>query len=107
MKKVVEKRKDIVFYIRLYPLITLHPEAYWKSTSIICKKSLKMLDDNFYKKPIERVECKTSEVDNTIRLAEKLKITGIPTLIFEDGSILSGVMSAEDLIKLIDSRKKQ
>jgi thiol:disulfide interchange protein DsbC len=107
MKKVVEKRKDIAFYIRLFPLINIHPDAYWKSTSIVCKKSMKMLDDNFYKIPIERIECKTTEVDNTIKLAEKLKINGTPTLIFEDGSILSGAMSAEDLIKLIDSRKKQ
>jgi thiol:disulfide interchange protein DsbC len=107
MKKVVEKRKDIAFYIRLFPLINIHPDAYWKSTSIVCKKSMKLLDDNFYKMPIERIECKTTEVDNTIKLAEKLKINGTPTLIFEDGSILSGAVSAEDLIKLIDSRKKQ
>jgi thiol:disulfide interchange protein DsbC len=107
MKKVVEKRKDVVFYIRLYPLINIHPDAYWKSTSIVCRKSMKMLEDNFFKKPIERIDCRTTEVDNTMKLAEKLKITGTPTLIFEDGTMISGAVNADALIKLIDSRKKQ
>ncbi|TAL25263.1 MAG: hypothetical protein EPN94_05540, partial [Nitrospirae bacterium] len=33
LKKVAEQRKDIAFYIKLLPLIKLHPDAYWKSKS--------------------------------------------------------------------------
>ena len=105
MRKVVEKRKDIVFYIRLYPLVKLHPDSYWKSQSIACNKSLQMLEDNFGKKPIQRTECSTKEVDNTIKLAEKLGITGTPTLILSNGKMRSGAMSAEQLIELVDSKK--
>jgi len=35
MKKVVSERKDIAFYIILYPL-PMHKEAYGKSKAIIC-----------------------------------------------------------------------
>jgi thiol:disulfide interchange protein DsbC len=102
MKKVVKQRKDIAFYIRLFPL-KMHPDSYWKSKSIICNKSMQMLDDNFSKKPIPRNECKTAVVDNTIKAAGRLKITGTPTLIFGNGVIQAGAMSADDLIKLVDA----
>jgi len=102
MKKVIKQRKDIAFYIRLFPL-KMHPDAYWKSKSIICNNSMQMLDDNFSKKPIARTECKTTVVDNTIKAAERLKITGTPTLIFGNGVIQAGAMSAEDLIRLVDA----
>ena len=106
MKKVVEKRKDIVFYIRLLPL-KMHPDAQWKAKSIMCNKSIQMLDDNFAKKPIPRTECQTKEVDNTIKMAEKLGITGTPTIILSSGKMHSGTMSAEQLIELIDGKKKK
>ncbi len=104
MKKVVEKRKDIVFYIRLFPL-KMHPDSYWKSKSIVCNKSLQMLEDNFAKKPIKRDECSTKEVDNTIKLAESLGISGTPTLILSNGKKHSGTMSADQLIDFIDGKK--
>ena len=105
MKKVVEKRKDIVFYIRLFPL-KMHPDSYWKSTSIICSKSLQMLEDNFAKKPIPRTECGTKEVDNTIKLAGSIGITGTPTLILSNGKKHAGTMSADELIDFIDGKKQ-
>jgi thiol:disulfide interchange protein DsbC len=105
MRKVVEKRKDIVFYIRLYPLVKLHPDSYWKSKAIVCNKSMQMLEDNFAKKPITRTECNSKEVDNTIKLAEKLGITGTPTLVFSNGKMRSGTMSAEQMIDLVDGKK--
>lgn len=104
MKKVVEKRKDIVFYIKLFPL-KMHPDSYWKSKSIICGKSIRMLEDNFAKKPIAREECNTKEVDNTIKLAEKIGITGTPTLILSSGKKHSGTMDADQLIEFVDGKK--
>lgn len=105
MKKVLEKRKDIAFYIKLYPL-KMHKDAYWKSKSIVCKNSLKMLEDVFEKKDIEKIECNTSEVDDTIKLAESLGITGTPTMILPDGRVHAGAVTAERLISLIDLAKK-
>ena len=104
MKKVIEKRKDIVFYIRLFPL-KMHPDSYWKSKSIVCGKSMQMLEDNFAKKPIARNECNTKEVDNTIKTAESLGISGTPAFILPNGKMRSGAMSAEQIIELIDVKK--
>jgi thiol:disulfide interchange protein DsbC len=102
MKTVVKQRGDIAFYIRLLPL-KMHPDAYWKSKSIVCSNSLQMLEDNFIKKPIQRNECNTKVVDNTISVAQKLKISGTPTIIFGNGIMQAGAMGAADLIKLIDA----
>ncbi len=104
MKKVLEKRKDIVFYMKLFPL-KMHKDAYWKSISIVCNKSLNMLEDNFENKPIPKTDCGTKEVDNNIKLAESLGITGTPTMIMPDGNIYSGTMPADKLIELINGRQ--
>jgi thiol:disulfide interchange protein DsbC len=104
MKQVMKGRKDIAFFIKMYPLKG-HTDAYWKSKSIVCNKSLKMLEDNFEKKTIPKTECNTKEIDDNIKLAESLGITGTPTMILPDGRVQSGAMPANKLIELIDGRR--
>ncbi len=106
IKKVVEKRRDIAFYIKLLPL-KMHPDAYWKSRSIECNKSLKLLEDNFEKKPIPKPGCETKEIDKNIKLAESLGISGTPTAIMPDGSLHTGFLEADKLIQMVDSVKKE
>jgi thiol:disulfide interchange protein DsbC len=101
MKKILQTRKDIVFYIKLFPL-KMHKDAYWKSKSIVCKKSLDMLEDNFEGKPIPKIDCNTKEIDNNIKLAESLGITGTPTIVLPDGRVHVGKLPADKLINLID-----
>ena len=48
MKKVVRERKDIAFYIKMFPL-KIHPGAYDKAKTIVCEKSLKLLEDAYQK----------------------------------------------------------
>jgi len=104
MKKVVGKRKDIVFYIKLFPL-KMHKDAYWKSKSIICNKSIKMLEDNFENKSIVKTDCATDEIDANIKLTESLGISGTPAIIMPNGSIYSGAMPADKLTEMIDGKK--
>lgn len=104
MKKVVEQRKDIVFYIKLFPLAK-HKEAYWKANAIACNKSLKMMEDNFEGKPIAKSECGTNDIDENMKLAKSLGITGTPTLILPDGRVHPGSLPADKLIELIDARE--
>ena len=106
IKKVLEKRKDIVFYLKLFPLPG-HKDSQWKSKSIVCSKSIKMLEDNFDKKFISKNDCDTKEIDNNIKLAKTLNITGTPTVIVPDGSVYSGTMPAEKLIEIIDNPQKK
>ena len=100
MKKIVEERKDIAFYIKLFPLKS-HPEAYEKSKSIVCEKSLTLLEDAFEKKSLSKPNCETLAVDENIKLAQQLGITSVPILILPDGRLLPGYKDAKTIINLI------
>jgi len=100
MKKIIDERKDIAFQIKMFPLKT-HPEAYEKSKSIVCEKSLALLEDAFEKKPIPKPKCETPAVDESITLGQKLGITSVPTLVLPDGRIVPGYKDAKTLIGLI------
>jgi thiol:disulfide interchange protein DsbC len=101
MKKVIEKRKDIVFYIKMFPL-PMHKEAYEKAKAIVCEKSLTLLDDAFEKKQLPKPKCETSVIDENIKLGKKLGITGAPAIIMPNGSVIPGYKDADSLISLID-----
>ena len=101
---MIQERKDIVFYIKMYPLEN-HKDAYWKSKSIVCEKSLKLLEDNFEEKAIPKIECDTKEIDENIKLAALLGINSTPTLILPGGRVYEGAMPAKKLIELIDRRQ--
>ena len=101
---MLEKRKDIVFYVKLFPL-PMHKDAYWKAKSIICNKSVNMLEANFEGKEIPRTDCDSMEIDANIKLAKSLGIDGTPTLIMPDGRVHAGTMPVDKLIEMIDGRK--
>ncbi|HMK59948.1 MAG TPA: DsbC family protein [Dissulfurispiraceae bacterium] len=100
MKKVLEKRKDIAFFIKLLPL-PMHKDAEWKSKAIVCKKSIQLLEDNFAGKPIEKAECDTKVIEDNKKLANDLGISGTPALILPDGRVLAGYREADTLIEMI------
>jgi thiol:disulfide interchange protein DsbC len=109
MKKVVEQRKDIAFYLILYPLVQIHPEAYKKTQAVMCEKSLakalEMLEDAYAKKPIPNPTCKDKVIDENLKLGKRLGITGTPTLIMPGGAILKPVSTADEIIAEIDRLK--
>ena len=107
IKEVVSKRDDIVFYIKLFPLVELHPKSYDKSKAIVCAKSFKMLDDAFSGKDIPPPSCDTKQIDKNIELASKLGVSGTPTLILNNGEIVPGYAKADEIIKMIDSAKQE
>jgi thiol:disulfide interchange protein DsbC len=100
MKKIIEERKDIVFYIKLYPL-KMHPNAYEKSKAIVCEKSLALLEDAFENKPLPKPSCNTTAVDETMLLAEKLGISSTPSSILPDGQLIPGSVDAKTFITMI------
>lgn len=98
---MVVTRPDIAFYLKL-TLLTMEPDLYEKSKSIVCSKSVKLLEDAFEKKPVPKTECVSPEVDENMKFMQEHGITGVPTLIFANGSINPGYMEAVPLIKRID-----
>ncbi|GBD99273.1 thiol:disulfide interchange protein DsbC precursor [bacterium BMS3Abin07] len=107
MKQILKKRKDIAFYIILYPL-KIHKDAQRKAESIMCekdgKKARKMLDDAFKGRPVPDPSCNNDTVKNNIALAKKLGITGTPAIIFSDGRLVRGYLKADKLIKLLEKK---
>lgn len=103
MKKVLEKRKDISFYIFLFPL-PMHKDAYRKSKAIMCEKSLSLLDDAFEKKQIPDPKCDTVAIDDNIKLGQKLGVSGTPAMIFPNGILESGARDADAIISLVDKK---
>lgn len=101
MKKVIAERKDIAFYIKMLPLVSIHPNAYEKAKAIVCEKSLALLEDAFNKKELPKPKCETSIVEDNLKLGQKLGISGTPTLIFSDGRVHSGYMDSQSLMKEI------
>ncbi len=105
IKKIVSKRRDIAFYIKLFPL-PIHPDAYGQSKAIVCAKSAAMLDDAFAGKKLAPATCDTDEIDNNLELGKKLGINGTPAIIFPDGRLLPGFVTEDVLIELIDKADK-
>ena len=106
LKKVIADRKDIAFYLKLMPL-AMHPDARWKSESILCSRSLQLLEDNFEQKPIPKPDCDTSGIEKNIALAQVLGITGTPTLVMPDGMVVSGARDAKTIINMVMNPQKK
>jgi thiol:disulfide interchange protein DsbC len=106
MKEIVKEREDIAFFIKMFPLKT-HPGAYRKSKSIVCEKSLWLLERAFDGRKIREPRCETTEIDDNIELAKKLGVTGTPSIILPDGGIIPGFKDAESLVELIESATEQ
>jgi thiol:disulfide interchange protein DsbC len=105
MAKVVARRPDIAFYIKMFPLTNIHPKAYAKAKAIICEKSLKLLEDSLAGKEIPPPQCETDQVDKNIALGRNIFVKSTPTLIFSDGSVVPGYKSAERIIEYLDGMK--
>ncbi len=103
MKKVIKERKDIAFLIKMFPL-KIHPGAYDKAKAIVCEKSLTLLENSLEKKPIPPPKCKTSVVDDNLKLAQKLGISSAPTLVLPDGRVIKGYRDANTLKELIEKK---
>lgn len=100
MKKIIELRKDIAFYIKISPS-KRHAESYEKSKSIVCEKSLTLLRDAFKKKELPKPNCETLAVDENMKLAQELGITSAPIIILPDGRLFPGYKDTKTLISLI------
>ena len=103
MKQVVKERKDIAFYIMLYPL-PMHKGSYEVAKAIQCKKSLELLDDAYQKKAVPKASCDTKVIDKNMELARKLGISGTPGIIFPDGRLIPGYIDAKTIIKMLENK---
>jgi thiol:disulfide interchange protein DsbC len=103
MKQVIAKRKDIAFHLLVYPL-PMHKDAYPKAQAVLCEKSAALLDDAFSGKAVPEPKCSNEVLERILAMGKDLNISGTPTLIREDGTLMSGTMPADKLIEWIDGK---
>ncbi|UCF87983.1 MAG: DsbC family protein [bacterium] len=106
LKKVVAAAPDIVFFIKMMPLVNIHPEAYDISRAILCENSLGLLEDSFAGKSVPKPACDSDAVDRTLKLAQNLGIGSTPTLVLPDGRIAPGYRPAEGILELLKEPEK-
>ena len=100
MKEVVRRDPEIAFLIKLFPL-KMHPNAYATSKSIVCAKSMELLELSFAGKPVPPPVCDTKVIDQTLAIGPDLGIQSTPTLVLPNGLVMPGFKTADDLIKRI------
>jgi thiol:disulfide interchange protein DsbC len=100
LRTVVEKDPDVAFHIKLYSR-NGNPVSAGKAKSVICAKSMAMLEDAYARKPVPPATCTTDAPEKTLELARKLNIHGTPTLVLPDGRVLPGYRDANALLQLL------
>ena len=105
IKQIIVKRPDIAFVEILYPL-PMHKDAPKKVQSILCSKSVEMLNDAFAGKTVPEppANCTADAMDRNAALAQSLNFNGTPTLVRDDGTVLSGFLPEEKLLEWIDKK---
>jgi thiol:disulfide interchange protein DsbC len=106
LKKVIAESKDVAFYIKLVAL-PMHVDAGWKAESILCSRSLQLLEDNYEQKAIPKPGCKTKAVEDNNNLSKALDITGTPTMIMPDGLVVVGGRDAKTIIEMAEHPQKK
>lgn len=101
MKRVVDERPDIAFFIKMFPLKS-HPESYTRAKAIVCAKSISMLEESLAGKVLEPPACETDQIEKNIGLASRIGISSTPTLVLPDGRVVSGYKSGETIIRLLE-----
>jgi thiol:disulfide interchange protein DsbC len=95
----LRKINDVTLHIFLFPLTTIHPHAYEHALGVWCAKDRqKAWTDKMMKgiDPPAVAKC-ANPIDRNLTLGDKIHIDGTPTIVFGDGRVRAGMMSAEDL----------
>lgn len=98
---------NVTLYTFLYPLTNLHPNADVVAEQIWCASNKYEAWEDYMilnEAPDTIVGC-DNPIEKNIALGRKLNITGTPTLFLKDGSRVSGVLSTEQINKLLDAIK--
>lgn len=105
LKKAVDADPDVVFFIKMLPLVTLHPDSPRIARAVLCDGSVELLEDSFAGKKIPDPTCESDAVDRSIKLARELGIGSTPTLILPDGRVAPGYRTAEEILELLKNEK--
>lgn len=105
LEQELTKVNNVTIYTFLYPIVSLHPEANANAKAIWCAPDRnKAWDDAMLRgvMPKNNGSCK-NPVESNIALGNKYRVTGTPTIIFENGQRVPGMVPADKLNELLDT----
>lgn len=98
---------NVTVYMFLYPI--LGPDSTKKSEAIWCSGDRAQVWQDYMVRekaiPNTTPICDTSAVKRNVELGRTFKITGTPTLIFEDGTRVPGAIDAKQIDKRLNDAK--
>jgi thiol:disulfide interchange protein DsbC len=102
LEEQLPKVNDVTLHVFLYPLTSIHPHAHEHAVSVWCAKDRQKVWLDKMLKGIDPAPAKCDNpIDRNVALGDKLHIDGTPTLIFADGHVHAGTVSAEELERLL------
>ncbi len=97
-------KRGIEIHYLAYPRTGANTESYYKAVSVWCSKD-RQAALTFAKSggKVERKSCNNPVLDHMAK-AGQIGITGTPTLVLPDGSVIAGYVPADQLIQILDER---
>ena len=103
----INKRGIAVQYLA-FPRAGLNSETGDKMAKIWCAKDRQQaLDQAKQGKATESTTCGNEAIKKSFQLGLMLGVTGTPTLLFEDGSLIPGYLSPDKLLEVIKQIKEK
>jgi thiol:disulfide interchange protein DsbC len=101
----LQKVNDVTVYMFLFPILS--PDSTDKAKSVWCAKDRgkAWLDMMVRDQTAAKASCDASVLERNLALGRKHKITGTPTLFFEDGSRVPGAIDAQQVEQLLVAAK--
>jgi len=106
LEKELPKLDNVTIHVFLYPLVSIHPNAYTNAVAVWCSSDrLKAWHDKMLRDIVPPARSCANPVDRNLALGEKLDITGTPTMIFQDGTVFAGAVSADRIEAMLRPAK--
>jgi len=101
----LQKVNDVTVYMFLFPILS--PDSTDKAKNVWCAKDRgkAWLDMMVRDQTVAKASCDASVLERNLALGRKHKITGTPTLFFEDGSRVPGAIDAQQVEQLLVAAK--
>ena len=96
---MVERRPGVAFYVKMFPIKKTSRE---KAKTIVCTRSLELLDRAMEGKEIPPPDCETDQIEKNLQLGRSIGVRSTPTLVFPDGRVIPGAKPADKILLLLD-----
>jgi thiol:disulfide interchange protein DsbC len=102
----LQKVNDVTVYMFLFPILSA--DSTDKAKNVWCAKDQgkAWLDMMVRDQAVAKGSCDASVLDRNLALGRKHKITGTPTLFFEDGSRIPGAINAQQVEQQLAAAKR-